>query len=83
MPTINWGAEGLMLAQGARRVIYKSLALESALAVSDLVSKGGKRGGVGIQLGVIRAELVKTFLNYHYVPRYVICGLKHTLLIGD
>ena len=29
----------------------------------DSVSKGGERGGVGIQLEVIRAELVKTLFK--------------------
>ena len=29
------------------------------MAVSGLGSEGGERGGVGIHLGVIRAELVK------------------------
>ena len=33
------------------------------MAVSDLGSEGGERGGVGIQIGVIRAELVKTLFK--------------------
>ena len=32
------------------------------MAVSDLGSEGGERGGVGIQIGVIRAEPVKTVI---------------------
>ena len=33
------------------------------MAVSDSVSKGGIGGGVGLQLGVIRAELVKSLFR--------------------
>ena len=49
-----------MLAQGARGVIYKSLAPEAAMSVLDSRSEGGERGGVGLQLEVIIAESVKT-----------------------
>ena len=31
--------------------------------VSGLVSKGGKRGGVGLHIQLIRAELVKTLFK--------------------
>ena len=33
------------------------------MAVSDSGSEGGARGGVGIQLGIIRAESVKTVIR--------------------
>ena len=52
-----------MLAQGARGFMYKSLAPESAMAVLDSGSEDGKMGGVGLQLGVTRAELVKNLFK--------------------
>ena len=46
-PTTNWRAEGLTLAQGEREVIYKALAPESEMAVSDSGSKGVAMGQEG------------------------------------
>ena len=43
--------------------MYKSIALELTMEVSDLGSEGGARGGVGLQIGVIRAESVKTVIR--------------------
>ena len=36
-----------MLAQGVRRVMYKALAPESEMTMSDSGSEGGARGGWG------------------------------------
>ena len=47
MDAITWQAEGLILAQGERGVMYKSLAPESEMAMSELGNEGGERGGVG------------------------------------
>ena len=50
MPTATFRLEGLILVQGARGVIYESLAPELAMAVADSCNWGW---GVGLQLGLI------------------------------
>ena len=44
------------------------------MAVSDSGSEGGERSGVGLQLGVIRAELVKTVVKL--TPGAPVCQVR-------
>ena len=47
-PTLDAGASGLILDTGAEGVTYISLALVSAIAVSEMAMLGG----AGLQLGI-------------------------------